>query len=802
MLFQVEVSYADSHPEETHLFGHVVSSEGPVPYAAVTVKGTTRGATTDETGHYILTEIPSGEIEVVVSCVGYKSQVKKVTVTRGIPQELDFHLEEDVLSIDQVVVTGDRIALRRQEASTVISTLSPKLMALNNSSSISEGLPFLSGVRTENNCQNCGFNQVRLNGLEGPYSQILIEGQPIFSGLLGVYGLEMIPANMVSRIEVQRGGGSTLYGSSAVAGTVNVLLQNPMYNAFSAAFTTGFIGVGMPTGGGVKPEYNVNFNASALAPNNRTGLSVYGDFRERQPFDYDHDGFSELPRLRNISVGSRLFQRVGARGNFTLNYFHITERRRGGDVEHKPHHEADIAEAVMHHVNCAAGQYTQRFREEDMLTLNASMQHVKRDSYYGGGHDLGAYGYTRDLSANVSAQYSARFDFGGRLITGIDYQHERLRDTKLGHSEVSAEMGATSQPELKYELVPDVSVANQRSFTLGEYIQYSQTLGIAMLTGGVRMDYFSVQDLHPTEDGGRAKPYSGFAPVPRASLLLNVLPELQLRANYSMGYRKPQVFDEDLHVEVAANARRILHENAPDLKHEVSHSAMLSLDYNRQFERWAVGFLVEGFYTRLQNAFVQEEDEERSNDYEKYFMRKNNPHGAQTYGVNAELNVAPHSTLALKAGMTWHRAEFIKVEGDDNHGVKSFLRSPNTYGYITGDWKIWRGLSLASTLNVTGRMLVPYEGGTTKNAEEEALRAADEECVLIRRTPIFADLSLKLNYTFNLRSADLSLFAGVKNALNSWQKDWDSGVDRDSGYTYGPTFPRMVYVGLRLGNLL
>jgi len=83
----------------------------------------------------------------------------------------------------------------------------------------------LFGVRVENNCQNCNFNQVRINGMEGKYSQILIDGLPIVSALAGVYVLEQIPANMIERLEVVKGGGSPLYGSNAVAGVVNVITK-------------------------------------------------------------------------------------------------------------------------------------------------------------------------------------------------------------------------------------------------------------------------------------------------------------------------------------------------------------------------------------------------------------------------------------------------------------------------------------------------------------------------------------------------------------------------------------------------
>jgi len=133
----------------------------------------------------------------------------------------------NVLGIEEVVVTGDRNKTNRTESSTIVSILTPKLFATIQSVTLSEGLNFCPGLRMENNCQNCGFSQVRMNGMEGPYSQILINGRPIFSGLAGVYGLELIPSSMIERVEVVRGGGSALYGSNAIAGTINLIFKRP-----------------------------------------------------------------------------------------------------------------------------------------------------------------------------------------------------------------------------------------------------------------------------------------------------------------------------------------------------------------------------------------------------------------------------------------------------------------------------------------------------------------------------------------------------------------------------------------------
>ena len=225
---------------------------------------------------------------------------------------------------------------------------------------LSEGLNFTPGLRMENNCQNCGFTQVRMNGLEGPYSQILINSRPVFSGLAGVYGLELIPANMIERVEVIRGGGSAMYGSNAIAGTINLITKDPVSNNFSAGSSIGSGGVGMnQTQAG---DINLSFNGSLASEDFKTGMSLFGFVRERDPFDANGDGFSEISSISNTTLGTRLYQRVADRGKLTVDYFNINEFRRGGNEFELPMHETDITESVTHKINSGAAAFDVLFQ--------------------------------------------------------------------------------------------------------------------------------------------------------------------------------------------------------------------------------------------------------------------------------------------------------------------------------------------------------------------------------------------------------------------------------------------------------
>ena len=226
-------------------------------------------------------------------------------------------------------------------APSLVKVLDVSTLSKVNAACIADGLNFQPGVRVEDNCQTCGFQQVRINGLDGHYSQILIDSRPIFSALSGVYGLEQIPANMIERVEVVRGGGSALFGSSAVGGTVNIITREPLHNSASASHSATLIG-------GSAWDNNTMLNASLVTDNGKAGVYVYGQHRQHEAYDHDGDGFTELPMMRSITMGTRAYYRTSLYSKLTLEYHGINEKRRGGDSMQLPPHEAMIAEQTEH----------------------------------------------------------------------------------------------------------------------------------------------------------------------------------------------------------------------------------------------------------------------------------------------------------------------------------------------------------------------------------------------------------------------------------------------------------------------
>jgi outer membrane receptor for ferrienterochelin and colicins len=756
------------------LFGDVKSNGQHIPFATVTIKGTTIGTAADVTGHFKMTNLPVGKQTVVISAIGYKTLEKEVILEEKSSVTFLAEMEEDFIGIEQVVVSADRNAKSRRETPTIVSAISSKLFERTQNINLSEGLNFAPGLRMENNCQNCGFTQVRMNGLEGPYSQILINSRPVFSGLAGVYGLELIPANMIERVEVIRGGGSAMYGSNAIAGTINLITKDPVSNSFFAGSSIGASGVGMdqtPAG-----DINLSINGSLASEDFKTGMSLFGFVRERNPFDANGDGFSEISSISNTTLGTRLYQRVADRGKLTVDYFNINEFRRGGNKFELPMHETDITESVTHKINSGAVSYDVLFRDEDKLSIFFSVQGVNRDSYYGANQDLSAYGFTKDFTCSSGIQYIRKFEnllfSPASLVSGIEMNGGNLKDEKLGYfdKETNEHRGNTL-------------VADQQMTTQAGFLQSEWKMKKVVLTAGVRFDHYQISDKTHADSNVEGNVLS-----PRVSLLYNVASHLQMRAGFARGFRAPQIFDEDLHIETSGS-RQVIHENDPDLKQESSNSFNASLDYSNHMGKWQFQFLAEGFYTRLINPFANEYGNPDENGTVVY-TRVNAEDGATVRGMNFEFNATPSARMQLQSGFTIQKSEFDQPQ--EFHETR-FFRSPNTYGYLSLDFSPTMLFKVAFTGNYTGTMLVPYFGPKLQNPEEGQLD----------KTGSFFDAGIKLSYELRITDAvKMEINTGIKNIFNSYQDDFDSGIDRDPGYIYGPISPRTIYFGVKFGSFL
>ena len=654
-LSTIQLSAETPVPTDANIFGHVINSDNEhIPYINISIKNTTVGTVTDATGHYSFKNLKEGTYTLVVSGVGYKSEEKTVTVIKNKTQEVNFSIKEDVLNLNEVVVTSNRSSQSRTEAPVIVSTISTKQLETTQSNVLGEGLNYCTGLRFENDCQNCGFSQIRMNGMEGPYSQILINSRPIFSGLAGVYGLELIPSNMIEKLEIVRGGGSALYGSNAIAGTVNLILKDPKSNSFEAGYNVSLIGTGVSGSNGPVADHNINFNTSLVNDDHTAGIAIYGNSRTRKMFDANGDDYSEIAPMKNTVIGTRLFYRPAYKSKLSVDFFNIREERNGGDKQDYPLHERDIAEAVKHDMKNLALNFDQYFRKSDLLSIYASGQYLVRDSYYGANQSLNDYGNTKDKTYALGAQYKLDLT-SSSLMVGIENRGDYLIDKKLGYPTYTIVDNPKAEQKGEEDKIIEVGHVNNRIITdqslqtIGGFAQYEIKFGKLKVLAGARLERYSISDA---QDSKLDK--SGNVFIPRANLMYDITPYLQVRGGYSRGYRAPQVFDEDLHVNTSG-AIQVIHKNDPDLKQENSNSMTLSLDFNKNIGGVYTSLLVEAFYTKLENPFQNIVGDMDDNGVVTY-TRTNAKKGAKVTGVNIEFKLFPTKKLSFNSGFKIGRA--------------------------------------------------------------------------------------------------------------------------------------------------
>ena len=749
------LAHAQNKLSDASISGHIIDSKTGehLPYVMVMVGGTQIGIQTSSSGHYAIRNLPLGKHDIIASFVGYKDSAVSMDIEAGKTYEVNFSLEPESRSLDGVVVSATRNRTSREMAPALVNVIDSRIFASTSSPTLAEGLTFQPGVRIENDCQNCGFTQARINGLDGHYSQILIDSRPIFSALAGVYGLEQIPASMIDRVEVVRGGGSALFGASAIGGTINIITKEAMRSGAGISHELTSIGMSGAL------DNNTSVNASMVTDDGRGGLSVFGQRRSRDGYDADGDGFTEIPALNTITIGTRGHLRLNSFSKLKFEYHGVKEFRRGGDQLDRPAHEALIAEQTEHINNSGSLSYEGQSQDgKHIWNAYVSAQHISRNSYYGSGMDPKAYGRTTDLTAVGGVQYSYKFNrllfMPSQLTAGLEYNFDDMKDKSLGYG---------------YKTAQKINI-------IGSYFQNEWKNEHWGLLGGVRID---------KHDLIRRPIFS-----PRVNIRYSPFRDLSFRAIYAKGFRAPQAFDEDLHIAVAGG-ERIRIKLADNLREEKSHSFSASADWYHTFNNVSINLMAEGFYTMLKDTYSLRQTGDKADDGNSNIMERYNGSGSKVYGCTMEGKLAISTAFSLQAGLTIQRSRYDEAQAwsDDEAvaPVRDLFRSPNVYGYMVACYSPFKNFDIDLSGTYTGPMLAQH------------LKGSGTDVDVAVSTPSFWDMSCKISYEFNImKICRLNLHAGVKNIFNAYQKDFDQGELRDSGYIYGPSLPRSLVVGMGL----
>lgn len=540
--------------------GTVVSKDKPVSFASVVIARTTIGTQANEEGKFVIANAPDGQHTVQVTSVGYKTKFVTVNVSADKSVNLLIEIEEENAQLNEVVVTGTMKETTINESPAPIQILNPTFFRKNPTPNLFESLSMVNGVRPQLNCNVCSTGDIHINGMEGPYTMVLIDGMPIVSALSTVYGLSGIPNSMVERIEIMKGPASTLYGSEAVGGLINVITKNPAK----------------------APRFNFDWNSTSYLENNfdasvkakignANALFSGNYFMFGNRIDINHDNFTDVTLQNRVSLFNKWsFQRPQNRV-FNIAARYVYEDRFGGEMQWQKSNRGDnevYGESIFTKRWELLGNY-QLPIENEKVTFNFSVNQHDQNSVYGSTRYLAvqriAFGqllWDKKLSKNHDALFGAT-----------------IRNTYYDDNTVITQTN-------------DLTNAPDRIWLPGFFVQDEVSAGTKnKFLLGIRYDYNS-------KHGGIFSPRFNWKFSPDKDNIF--------RLSLGNGYRVVNLFSED-HAALTGS-RKVLIKNA--LKPERSYNA--NLDYQKffTFEKGYGNVQFNAFYTYFSNKIIADYDQD------------------------------------------------------------------------------------------------------------------------------------------------------------------------------------------------
>jgi outer membrane receptor for ferrienterochelin and colicins len=531
--------------------GTVIHNGNPVPGVNVGIEGLRMGSATDEEGRFTIANIPAGTYRLRASAVGYRKASRDIEVEAGETQEIMLELKESLLELDQVVVTGTMKETYVKDSPVKVNVVSSRFLDKNPSGNIMESVGFINGLYNKVSCGVCGTNSIRINGMEGPYTSVLIDGMPIMGSLASVYGLNGISPGIIESIEIIKGPNSTLYGSEAMGGVINVRTKDP-----ASASRLSFEGYTSS-----HLENNLDFSYSPATEGFRTYISGNAFYFDRF-LDHNNDNFADATKRKRISLFNKWsIQRPQAR-RFDIALKYYFEDRLGGTPEYSKElrgSDTIYGESIVTNRLEVIGSYDLPL--EETFTFDYSYSYHDQDSYYGDYH------YTASQQIYfANLVWDKRFRYNRQLLLGSTIRYDALSQTFDGQR---LEDGSEDR-----RLTPGL-------FGQYEHIFSEKVRGLL----GARVDHYSDH---------------GFIFSPRFNLKVSATDHTTIRFNAGTGFRIVNLFTEE-HDILSGSREVVITEN---LDPEKSYNGTLNINQIVDIGTSVLNMDLDLFYTRFSNRII------------------------------------------------------------------------------------------------------------------------------------------------------------------------------------------------------
>lgn len=636
----------------TVLQGTIRSGDSLVPYATIVLHATGKGASANEKGFYRVNDVLPGTYTLRVQCIGYLTVSKTITVREQPVQVIDVELEPDQSTLAQVVVTGTMNETERTDSPIPVEVYTPKFFKRNPTASLFEAVGMMNGVKPQLNCNVCNTGDIHINGMEGPYTMVLIDGMPIVSSLATVYGLMGIPNSLIERVEVVKGPASSLYGSEAMGGLINVITKNP--------FTAPRFGIDVwsTTWG----EVNTDLSFSRKTGKRSYLLTGVNYFKYANRIDANNDNFTDVTLQDRTSVFTKWSGKDKNENPVSLAVRYIYEDRWGGEM-----------------------QWRKEFRGGDS---------VYGESIYTNRVEvLGLWQLPLREKINISASYNyhAQNSVYGRTIF-IAQQHTAFgQATWAKQLKRNLLLGGTSFRYIAYD---DNTPATQTADATATVVQ--QTI----LPGAFVQDEFQIDDASRVLIGYRYDHHQVHGDIhsPRIAYKYVWGDFLTARASFGTGFRVVNIFTED-HAALSGWREVVLRE---ELNPERTLNGNLNIVMRRYRESWFGGLDITGFYTYFTNKITADLD----TDPDLIIYDNLNGHAVSAgVSVNADLTFA--NGLKFMKGFTFMKVYQVETDSNGIQTTTLQLHAPKWSGTMSVSYPFTSGLTIDFTASWYGPMRLP-----------------------------------------------------------------------------------------------